>query len=33
MPGAASDDEMFILLGAKLANHDALLATPAPTTD
>jgi len=29
MPGASSDDEMFILLGSKLANHDAVLNTPA----
>jgi len=31
MPGAATDDEMFILLGAKLANHDALFNPPADT--
>lgn len=29
MPGASSDDEMFILLGSKLANHDAVLNAPA----
>jgi hypothetical protein len=29
MPGASTDDEMFILLGAKLANHDALINPPA----
>lgn len=29
MPGASSDDEMFILLGSKLANHDAVLNSPA----
>lgn len=28
MPGASSDDEMFILLGSKLANHDALMNAP-----
>ncbi|MFK7977915.1 MAG: c-type cytochrome [Halioglobus sp.] len=28
MPGASSDDEMFILLGSKLANHDAVLNAP-----
>lgn len=28
MPGASSDDEMFILLGSKLANHDAQLNAP-----
>jgi len=27
-PGVSSDDEMFILLGSKLANHDALLLGP-----
>ncbi len=30
MPGASTDDEMFILLGSKLANHDALINAPAP---
>lgn len=32
MPGASSDDEMFIPLGSKLANHDALLGMPPPAT-
>ncbi|MCB1690549.1 MAG: hypothetical protein KDI33_18770 [Halioglobus sp.] len=27
-PGVSSDDEMFILLGSKLADHDAVLNTP-----
>ncbi|GAB5452365.1 MAG: hypothetical protein Hals2KO_26930 [Halioglobus sp.] len=27
-PGASSDDEMFILLGSRVANHDALLHAP-----
>ena len=31
MPGAATDDEMFILLGAKLSDHDALMGPPADT--
>ena len=30
MPGSSTDDEMFILLGSKLANHDALINAPAP---
>lgn len=30
--GITSDDEMFILLGSKLANHDAVLNIPPPTT-
>lgn len=29
-PGVSSDDEMFILLGAKVANHDALIHAPGP---
>jgi hypothetical protein len=29
MPGVSSDDEMFILLGSRLKDHDALLGAPA----
>jgi predicted CxxxxCH...CXXCH cytochrome family protein len=30
MPGVTTDDEMFILLGSKMANHDALINAPGP---